>query len=124
MLIRYFKIKVPGSHTEEPSAEDVDPIDLYPAHNISVPIDHFHNESKYAPHSNETFPLRYWFDASHYQKGGPVIILSAGETDGAGEISVIIQMWEVRSKLTRSTHTFRTATIPPERYPGSIGSGN
>ncbi|KAF7560147.1 hypothetical protein G7046_g3999 [Stylonectria norvegica] len=50
--------------------------------NISVPIDHFHNDSLYEPHSDGTFPLRYWFDAKHYKQGGPVIILAAGETSG------------------------------------------
>lgn len=64
--------------------DETDLAPLYPAYNLSVPVDHFHNESKYAPHSDETFPLRYWFDASYYKKGGPVIILSGGETDGAG----------------------------------------
>lgn len=46
-------------------------------------MDHFHNISVYAPHSNAKFPLRYWFDASHYKKGGPVIVLQGGETDGS-----------------------------------------
>ncbi|KAK2758819.1 hypothetical protein FQN54_003511 [Arachnomyces sp. PD_36] len=77
------QIRVPGARSEE---EPVDPADLYPAYNLSVPIDHFHNETKYAPHSNETFSLRYWFDSSHYETGGPVIILSAGETDGEGRL--------------------------------------
>lgn len=53
-----------------------------PAINISVPIDHFHNESIYAPHSTDSFHLRYWFDAQHYSEGGPVIILASGETSG------------------------------------------
>ncbi|KAI3552936.1 serine carboxypeptidase S28 [Colletotrichum abscissum] len=53
----------------------------YPEYNLSVPIDHFHNDSRYEPHSDEYFDLRYWFDAKHYRKGGPVIILAAGETD-------------------------------------------
>ncbi|TQN69703.1 putative extracellular serine carboxypeptidase, partial [Colletotrichum shisoi] len=53
----------------------------YPEYNISVPVDHFHNDSRYEPHSDEHFNLRYWFDAKHYRKGGPVIILAAGETD-------------------------------------------
>ncbi|KAJ9235482.1 hypothetical protein DTO169E5_6198 [Paecilomyces variotii] len=65
---------------------DVDPSLLYPAHNLSVPIDHFHNESKYEPHSDGTFSLRYWFDASHYKAGGPVIIIAAGETDGSDRL--------------------------------------
>ena len=45
-------------------------------------MDHFHNDSKYEPHSDETFPLRYWFDATHYRYPGPVIVLLGGETGG------------------------------------------
>ncbi|KAI4169934.1 MAG: hypothetical protein LQ343_005315 [Gyalolechia ehrenbergii] len=65
---------------------DVDPEALYVEHNISVPVDYFHNETKYEPHSNGTFPLRYWFDASYYEDGGPVIVLQSGETDGTGRL--------------------------------------
>ncbi|KAL8826238.1 MAG: hypothetical protein Q9170_007477 [Blastenia crenularia] len=65
---------------------DTDPSTLYPEYNISVPIDYFHNETKYEPHSNGTFPLRYWFDASYYQDGGPVIVLQSGETDAEGRL--------------------------------------
>lgn len=54
---------------------------LYPGYNVSVPIDHFHNDSKYEPHSDGYFNLRYFFDASHYVPGGPVIVLQSGETD-------------------------------------------
>lgn len=61
---------------------DVDPSTLYPEHNISVPIDHFHNESTYEPHVDGTFSLRYWFDATYYKDGGPVIVLQGGETSG------------------------------------------
>jgi len=35
---------------------------------------------------NSTFKQRYWFDASHYTKGGPVFLLDAGETNGEGRI--------------------------------------
>lgn len=31
-------------------AADTNPSLLYPAHNLSVPIDHFHNDSLYEPH--------------------------------------------------------------------------
>lgn len=56
----------------------------YPAHTLSVPVDHFHNDSLYEPHSDDFFDLRYWFDAQWYEEGGPVIVLAAGETDGEG----------------------------------------
>lgn len=62
-------------------AQDVDPTELYTAHFLATPVDHFHNESRYEPHSNKTFKLRYWFDATYYKPGGPVIVLQSGETD-------------------------------------------
>ena len=65
---------------------DVDPSTLYSAHNLSVPIDHFHNESMYEPHVDGTFPLRYWFDTTYYKDGGPVIVLQGGETSGEGRL--------------------------------------
>ena len=64
----------------------------YPAHNFSVPVDHFHNESRYAPHSDESFNLHYWFnlcywfDASNYKPGDSVIVLQSGETSGVGRL--------------------------------------
>ena len=51
-----------------------------------MPVDHFHNDSQYAPHSSKTFNNRYWFDASHYKKGGPVIVLQSGETDATSRL--------------------------------------
>lgn len=59
---------------------------LYKPHNISVPIDHFHNDSRYAPHSDGMFNLRYYFDAQYYRKGGPVIVLNGGETSVVGRL--------------------------------------
>ncbi|ATY64538.1 Peptidase S28 [Cordyceps militaris] len=59
------------------------------AYNLSVPVDHFHNETKYAPHSHDTFPLRYWLDTTHYRPGGPVIVLHSGEFDSAGRLAYL-----------------------------------
>lgn len=42
-----------------------------------------HNNSR---QTNDTFNLRYWFDASHYQEGGPIIVLQSGETSGVGRL--------------------------------------
>ena len=67
---------------KEPSGSDIDPTVLYPAHNFSVPIDHFHNDSRYAPHSDGFFNIRYWFDATYYKPGGPVVVLCSGEDTG------------------------------------------
>ena len=66
--------------------DDVDPSTLYPAYNLSVPIDHFHNESMYEPHYSGTFNLRYFFDATYYQPGGPVIVLESGETSATDRL--------------------------------------
>jgi hypothetical protein len=44
-----------------------------------MPVDHFHNESRYAPHTNATFQQQYWLDTSNYVEGGPVIIHAMGE---------------------------------------------
>ncbi|KAJ9630208.1 hypothetical protein H2204_008569 [Knufia peltigerae] len=44
-----------------------------------MPLDHFHNESRYAPHTNDTFQQQYWVDTSNYVDGGPVIIHAMGE---------------------------------------------
>ncbi|KAF3352716.1 Putative beta-galactosidase A [Verticillium dahliae VDG1] len=63
-----------------------DPATLYPSYTLSVPIDHFHNESKYEPHTNGSFDLRYWFDDRFYKEGGPVIVLSGGEASGQGRL--------------------------------------
>lgn len=67
-------------------ADDFDLTLLYPERNLSVPIDFFHNETKYEPHSNGSFNLRYWFDATYYKPGGPVFVLLGGETDGEGRL--------------------------------------
>lgn len=69
--------------------EDTDPKLLYPAHNLSVPVDHFHNDSLYEPHTDAKFNLRYWFDASHYKPGGPVIVLQSGETSGVSRLGFL-----------------------------------
>ncbi|GAA5976385.1 hypothetical protein JCM11641_005997 [Rhodosporidiobolus odoratus] len=45
-----------------------------------------HDPSVPPPHPNATFQQRYWFDASFYKPGGPVILLDGGETDGQGRL--------------------------------------
>ncbi len=74
------------AHRQILSKRDVDPSTLYPAYNLSVPIDHFHNESMYEPHSSGTFNLRYFFDATFYKPGGPVIVLESGEDDATDRL--------------------------------------
>jgi hypothetical protein len=87
---------------------------LYPARTIQVPIDHFHNESLYEPHSNGTFALRYWFDASHYRKGGPVIVLQSGETSGVGRLPFLQK--GIVAQLAQATHGL--GVILEHRYYG------
>ncbi|KAM0328804.1 hypothetical protein ACHAQA_005218 [Verticillium albo-atrum] len=57
--------------------------------NFSVPVDHFHNETRYEPHTNDTFPLRYWINKKHYRPGGPVFLLAAGETTAADRLGFL-----------------------------------
>ncbi|PGG99535.1 phosphate transporter [Blastomyces parvus] len=58
----------------------------YPVHKLKIPIDHFRSDPRYEPHTDEKFDLRYWFDATHYKKGGPIIVLHGGETSGEGRL--------------------------------------
>lgn len=94
---------------------DVDPALLYPAYNFSMPIDHFHNISAYEPHSNGTFPNRYWFDASHYQPGGPVIILQSGEDSGVDRLPYLQK--GLIQQLAQETHGI--AVVFEHRYYGT-----
>lgn len=51
-----------------------------------MPIDFFPNETRYEPHLNGTFNLRYWFDATYYKPGGPIFVLLSGETYGTDRL--------------------------------------
>jgi hypothetical protein len=53
-------------------------------------VDHFHNDTRYAPHSNDTFRLRYFLDDTYYEPGGPVIILAGGETSGEDRLRALM----------------------------------
>lgn len=59
----------------------------YPAHTIDMPIDHFPNNPRYAPHTNATFSQRYYFDSTYYKPGGPVYLYIGGETSGPSRFS-------------------------------------
>lgn len=88
---------------------------LYTEYNFTTPIDHFHNETKYEPHSNGTFPLRYWYDASNYAPGGPVIILQSGETDATGRL--VFMQKGILAQMAQSTHGI--AVVLEHRYYGT-----
>jgi Serine carboxypeptidase S28 len=58
----------------------------YPTQNFTMPVDHFHNESRYEPHTNRTFQQHYWFDDTYYKPGGPIIVNTMGE-DGTFDLT-------------------------------------
>lgn len=87
----------------------------YKAYNFSAPIDHFHNETRYEPHSNGSFNLRYWFDDSHYQPGGPVFVIAAGETDGEDRFPFLSQ--GIVTQLAEAYHGL--GVILEHRYYGT-----
>ncbi|KAH7032739.1 peptidase S28 [Microdochium trichocladiopsis] len=94
----------------------------YKEYFLQTPVDHFHNESKYEPHSNETFGLRYWFDAQYYKPGGPVIVLAGGETSGAGRLPFLEK--GIVYELTKATgglgvileHRYYGTSYPTEDF--------
>jgi len=102
---------------------DIEPTLLYPAHNISVPIDHFHNDSMYEPHTNDTFELRYYFDRSNYKEGfGPVIVLQGGENSADSRLDYLQK--GILSQLTKATnglgvvleHRFYGTSVPNHNF--------
>ncbi|KAK2624620.1 hypothetical protein QTJ16_005813 [Diplocarpon rosae] len=61
----------------------------FPPFRMSVPVDHFHNDSRYEPHSDEMFDLWYWIDYSYYQPGAPVFLFQAGENLEGGQSDIL-----------------------------------
>lgn len=61
----------------------------YPAHILQVPIDHFSYNDTSSLVYNQTFGLRFWYDATHYKPGGPVFCLDGGETSGANRLDFL-----------------------------------
>lgn len=61
----------------------------FPEHTLSIPVDHFKNETKYEPHCDEKFDNRYWFDDTHYKPGGPVFLLIVGEAEGTLRLPIM-----------------------------------
>ncbi|KJZ76942.1 hypothetical protein HIM_03819 [Hirsutella minnesotensis 3608] len=88
---------------------------LFQAHNLSVPVDHFHNDSRYEPHSDDFFNLRYWLDTSNYKEGGPVIVLHSGETSGENRLSYL--EYGIVNILARATNGI--GVILEHRYYGT-----
>ncbi|CAJ2510400.1 Uu.00g051030.m01.CDS01 [Anthostomella pinea] len=84
--ISELKKQVRGSQSGSVRARQASLEAIYPEYNLSTPIDFFHNDTLYEPHSNGTFNLRYWYDAQFYKPGGPVIVLGGGETSGSDRL--------------------------------------
>ncbi|KAI1814919.1 peptidase S28 [Poronia punctata] len=116
--VRELKKQVRSLHTLEAREDDLKAV--YPEYNLSVPIDHFHNDSLYEPHSDDKFNLRYWFDAQYYKPGGPVIVLAAGETDGADRLpflqkGIVYQLAKATNGLgVILEHRYYGSSIPTE----------
>ncbi|KAI2608715.1 peptidase S28 [Hypoxylon fragiforme] len=104
------------------SARDDDLSAIYPEYNLSTPIDHFHNDSTYEPHSDGKFGLRYWYDAQFYKPGGPVIVLAGGETSGADRLpflqkGIVYQLAKATNGLgVILEHRYYGDSIPVEDF--------
>lgn len=55
-------------------------------YHVAVPVDHFHNDTRYEPHTENLYNLRYFVDTSNYRPGGPVIVLHSGEFPAEGRL--------------------------------------
>ncbi|CAL3970769.1 unnamed protein product [Diplocarpon coronariae] len=91
-LVRHRKVK--GSSwrpfpIDESYERVAEPSSVYPEYSMVVPVDHFHNDTRYEPHTNDEFFIRYWFDASYYQDGGPVFVLQSGSTSGQDQLNYL-----------------------------------
>ncbi|KAI6778685.1 uncharacterized protein J7T54_007626 [Emericellopsis cladophorae] len=86
-----------------------------PSYNFSVPIDHFHNDTRYEPHADGTFPLRYWIDDTHYRPGGPVIMI------GSGELTSVLRLPYIEQGIGKilAEATGGLAVLLEHRYYGS-----
>lgn len=69
----------------------------------------------YEPHSNGKFDLRYFFDASHYKPGGPVIVLQGGETSITDRLPYLQK--GIVAQLAKATNGI--GVILEHRYYGS-----
>ncbi|MCJ1447347.1 MAG: hypothetical protein MMC23_007858 [Stictis urceolatum] len=113
--VNHFERRRLSQDVHDPASDDVDPSILYPAYNFTTSVDHFHNESMYEPHSNGKFNVRYWFDASNYKPGGPVIVLMGGETSGDDRL-VYLQKG-ILAQMAKATNG--VGVVLEHRYYGS-----
>lgn len=79
------------------------------------PLDHFSDD----PH---TFMQRYWFNAHHYKKGGPVFVLDGGETSGENRLPFLrTGILEILPKATNGLgvvleHRYYGQSIPVANF--------
>lgn len=96
----------------EDELDDLDP----PFHALRVPVDHFHNESIYEPHTDAMFDLRYAFNPEFYKPGGPVMICYGGE---AAIDDRAIYLWKPNAIVNRLAEaTNGMAVLLEHRYYG------
>lgn len=77
------------SHAANAAASAAAPTAKYAPHFSQVPVDHFSFHDTFSPVYNQTFGLRFWFDATHYRPGGPVFCLDGGETSGEDRLAFL-----------------------------------
>ena len=87
----------------------------FPEQWFEQPLDHFSDD----PH---TFKQRYWFNAKHYKKGGPVFVLDGGETSGEDRLPFLhTGILEILSKATNGLgivleHRYYGESIPVANF--------
>ncbi|PBP17199.1 hypothetical protein BUE80_DR012130 [Diplocarpon rosae] len=86
----------------------------FPAFRMSMPVDHFHNDSRYEPHSHEMFDLWYWLDYTHYRPGGPVFLFQSSENLEGAQYEVLEK--GMLHDLKAATHGM--AVVLEHRYYG------
>lgn len=69
----------------------------------------------YEPHSEGSFNLRYWFDATYYKDGGPVIVLQSGLNSGVGRLAILQK--GILHQLAKATHGI--GVVLEHRYYGA-----
>ncbi|KAJ7850077.1 hypothetical protein B0H14DRAFT_3452248 [Mycena olivaceomarginata] len=63
---------------------------------IQMPLDHFNASNR------ETFPNRYWVNATYYEPGGPVFLFDSGEQNAEPLLPYYLQEYHGLSAVMRS----------------------